>query len=178
MTDVTLHLLAGHIASGKSTLARELSDRHDAIVICEDEWLSRLFSDELSTIEDYVRCSKKLKRAMEPHVLGLIQVGLSVVLDFPANTLKQRAWMRNLIDKAECEHVLHFLDVPVDVCKSRLRLRNRQGTHVFQVTDDQFDIIYGYFEAPSPEEGFAVIRYDENSSSTSNQPLQYNKSCD
>lgn len=163
MNDVTLHLLAGQIASGKSTLAKTLSEQHDAIVISEDEWLSQLFADEMSTVEDYVRCSIKLKRAMEPHLLDLLQVGLSVVLDFPANTQKQRVWMRSLIDKVECEHTLHFLDVPIGVCKSRLKLRNQQGTHAFQVTDEQFDNISDYFQAPSPEERFTVIRYDSNS---------------
>lgn len=163
MNDVTLHLLAGQIASGKSTLAKKLSKQHDAIVISEDEWLSQIFADEMSTIEDYIRYSNKLKRAMEPHLLSLIQIGLSIVLDFPANTLNQRAWMRNLIDKAGCEHVLHFLDVPVDVCKSRLQERNHQGTHAFQVTDKQFDVISGYFDAPSPEEQFTIIKYDDNS---------------
>ena len=163
MNDVTLHLLAGQIASGKSTLAKKLSKQHDAIVISEDEWLSQLFADEMSTVEDYVRYSNKLKRAMEPHLLSLIQIGLSIVLDFPANTLKQRAWMRNLIDKAGCEHILHFLDVPVDVCRSRLHHRNHQGTHAFQVTDKQFDVISRYFDAPSPEEQFTIIKYVGNS---------------
>ncbi len=87
VNDVTLHLLAGQIASGKSTLAKKLSEQYDAIVISEDEWLLQLFADQISTVEDYVRCSTKLKRAMEPHLLGLMQVGLSVVLDFPTNTL-------------------------------------------------------------------------------------------
>lgn len=164
MNGVTLHLLAGQIASGKSTLAKKLSEQHDAIVISEDEWLSQLFADEMSSVEDYVRYSGRLKRAMEPHLLSLIGVGLSVVLDFPANTQKQRSWMRNLIDKAGCEHVLHFMDVTIDVCKSRLQLRNQQGTHAFQVTDGQFDIISGYFEAPSLDEKFTVIRYDESQS--------------
>lgn len=164
VNDVTLHLLAGQIASGKSTLAKKLSEQYDAIVISEDEWLLQLFADQISTVEDYVRCSTKLKRAMEPHLLGLMQVGLSVVLDFPTNTLKQRSWMRNLIDKAGCEHVLHFLDVPIDICKSRLRLRNQQGKHAFQVTDGQFDVISGYFEAPTSDESFTVIRYDESQS--------------
>ncbi len=72
--------------------------------------------------------------------------------------------MRNLIDKAGCEHVLHFLDVPNDICKSRLRLRNQQGKHAFQVTDGQFDVISGYFEAPTSDESFTVIRYDESQS--------------
>lgn len=163
MNDVTLHLLAGQIASGKSTLAKKLSEQHDAIVISEDEWLSQLFADDMSTVEDYVRCSNNLKRAMEPHLLDLIQIGLSIVLDFPANTLKQRVWMRNLIDKAGCEHVLHFLDVPVDVCRSRLHQRNQQRTHAFHVTDKQFEVISGYFEAPSPEEQFTIIKYDGDS---------------
>ena len=37
-------------------------------------------------------------------------MGLSVVLDFPGNTRRQRAWFRRLIDDAGAEHELHFID--------------------------------------------------------------------
>jgi predicted kinase len=66
---------------------------------------------------------------MRPHVVGILRQDLSVVLDFPANTVKWRSWMRSLINEANVAHELHFLDVPDVICKDRLRQRNISGEH-------------------------------------------------
>ena len=54
------------------------------------------FAGDLKTIEDYGRLSARLRAAMGPHVVDILRQGLSVVLDFPANTVKNRDWMRAL----------------------------------------------------------------------------------
>ena len=154
-----LHLLCGKISAGKSTMATKLAASEGAIIISEDEWLGKLFKEELKSLEDYVRCSGKLKTAMEPHLIRLLQAGQSLILDFPANTKKQRAWMKTLIEKAACDHSLHFLATPDDVCIARLHKRNAEGCHDFQATEDQFHQFSSFFVSPQPEEGFAVITH-------------------
>lgn len=156
-TSPTLHMICGKIASGKSTLSRELGARPATVVIAEDAWLAALFGDEMSTIADFVRCAAKLEAAMGPHVVSLLQAGLSVVLDYHANTVARRVWMRGLVDASGADHQLHYLDVPDEICKARLRKRNAGGDHPFAVTDAQFEQISGYFVPPSPEEGFRVV---------------------
>lgn len=96
---------------------------------------------------------------MGPHLIDLLRAGMSVVLDFPANTLGNRTWMRTLFEMAGAKHTLHYLDVPDDVCKARLRERNMRGEHDFTVTDEQFDLFTSYFVEPSPEEDFNLIVY-------------------
>ncbi|MDT4291688.1 ATP-binding protein [Methylomonas sp. MO1] len=155
----TLHLLCGKIASGKSTLAKELAKTPDTVILSEDTWLVHLYPDDIKTVADYVRCASNLRGAIGPHVTDLLRIGVSVVLDFPANTVANRKWMRSLIDRVESEHVLHFLDVSDDKCLTRLRARNTSGTHAFVVADTEFDLITNYFVAPQQEEGFNIIRY-------------------
>ncbi|CTQ55721.1 putative kinase [Roseibium album] len=152
----TLHLLCGKVASGKSTLAKSLAAAKGTILLQEDFWLSNLFADELATLSDYVRCSERLRNAMEPHIVDLLRSGLSVVLDFQANTVETRNWMRRIFEAAGCLHQLHVLDVSNDICKARLRARNASGSHEFQVSDDEFDRISSYFERPTDEEGFKL----------------------
>ena len=153
----TLHLLCGKIAAGKSTLAAALADVPGTVMVREDEWLSRLYPDEMASVADYVRCSARLRNAIGPHVTALLRAGLSVVLDFPANTPAYRAWMRGIFQAAGSAHQLHYLDVPDDVCKARLRARNDAGTHEFAATDAQFDLITRHFVAPAAEEGFDIV---------------------
>src|SRR5262245_4617624 len=127
----TLYLLCGKIASGKSTLAGRLAARPETLLISEDHWNAHLFGDYLKTIEDCVRLSARLRAAMGPHVVGILGQGLSVVLDFPGNTVNSRAWMRSLIDQSGAAHELHLLDVPDAICLKRLHARNAAGVHPF-----------------------------------------------
>jgi predicted kinase len=153
----TLYLLCGKIAAGKSTLARQLAARPATLLISEDHWNATLFADDLKTIEDYTKYSARLRAAMTPHIVDILGLGLSVVLDFAANTVRQRAWTRELIERAKVPHELHVLDFPDEVCKQRLRARNASAEHPFQVSDAEFEQFTRYFVPPTPDEGFNVI---------------------
>ncbi len=155
--ETTLHLICGKVASGKSTLARSLAENPDTILLQEDFWLSGLYADQLKTLSDYVRYSETLRNTLEPHIVELLRAGPSVVLDFPANTVEYRRWMRRLFETAGCSHQLHLIDVSDGICKQRLQARNATGTHEFQVTDDQFDRITSHFQRPSDVEGFNIV---------------------
>jgi predicted kinase len=153
----TLYLLCGKIAAGKSTLARRLAARPATLLISEDHWNSTLFPDELKTIEDYAKYSTRLRAAMKPHIVAILGLGLSVVLDFAANTVRQRAWARQVIDEAKVDHELHVLDTPDAVCLQRLRERNASGKHEFHVTDAEYEQFTRHFAPPTPDEGFNVV---------------------
>ena len=153
-----LHMVCGKIGAGKSTLTRQLTEAPATVLISEDTWLATLYPDEIHELPDYVRCAGRLKKAMAEHVAALLGAGVSVVLDFPANTVANRQWMRGIFEAAGAAHALHFLDVPDEICKARLRARNASGIHPFETTDAQFDLISSHFAAPSPEEGFDVVR--------------------
>jgi predicted kinase len=136
----TLYLLCGKIAAGKSTLARRLAARPATLLISEDHWTSNLLADDLRTINDYGRYSARLRAAIGPHVVDILRQGLSVVLDFPANTVRTRNWKRSLIDQSGAAHELHLLDVPDVICKQRLQERNAGGKHPFQVSEAEHDL--------------------------------------
>ncbi len=156
-----LHLLCGKIASGKSTLAEHLAQSEQSTIISEDQWLAELFKDELNSLQDYVTYSNRLRAAMKPHIVGLLQRGQTIVLDFAANTKGQRAWMRSIIEKSSCSHVLHFLNTADEICLERLKERNARGEHDFQATEEQFQQFSAYFTPPSEDEGFSIAIYCE-----------------
>ena len=165
-----LHILCGKIASGKSTLASRLGVQPGTVLIVEDAWLDALFAGELQTLEDYVRCSAKLKNIMGPHVSALLRAGVSVVLDFAANTRSQRRWLKGLVKVADVSHKLHFIDVSDDVCLARLRARNASGDHPFEVTDAQFREFTSHFAPPEADEGFTIVRHDNDGENVPETP--------
>ncbi|GAA6212491.1 ATP-binding protein [Hyphomicrobiales bacterium 4NK60-0047b] len=152
----TLHLICGKIAAGKSRLASKLADEPSTLLISEDAWLSQLYPEEISNIDDYIRCSKRLRQVMGSHVGQILSSGVSVVLDFPANTVSIREWMKGISDAAGVRHELHFIDVPDELCKARLKKRNESGNHEFSASEDDFDLITSYFMPPTPSESLNI----------------------
>jgi predicted kinase len=158
MTPVpTLHMLCGKIAAGKSTLCRQLGAAPLTVIIAQDPWMKHLYPDEVRTVDDYLRYVPRLNRVMALHVADLLRAGLSVVLDFPANRVASRRWMREAADAAGAPHRLHFLDTPDDVCRERLKGRNASGTHEYVVSDAEFDAITALFEPPTEADGLEMV---------------------
>ena len=153
----TLYLLCGKIAAGKSTLARQLASRPATLLIALDDWMSALYPTENRSIEDFAVLSARLRTVMGPHVVTILRQGVSVVMDFPANTVKWRIWLRSLADEAGVAHELHVLEAADDVCKARLRQRNASGEHAYQVDEATYDQFMSYFTVPSPDEGFTIV---------------------
>ena len=151
-----LHLTTGKIASGKSTLAKSLAAEDSAILLSEDQWLSRLYPDQIKSITDYVRLARQIREVVGPLVTDLIRAGVTVVLDFLANTPQDRQWLRGLADAAEVSHCVHYIEVDDDTCRARLHLRNQRAEHEFAATVAEFDLITRYFCAPDEGEGMRV----------------------
>ena len=159
-TSAKLIFFCGKMAAGKSTLARELAQREHAVLLVQDEFLESLYPGEITDIPGFVKCSSRLRNALAPHICALLSKGISVVLDFPGNTKAQRAWFRELFERANVDHELHFIDASDAVAKSQLKNRSKDlppGTP--WTTEAEFEAITLYFQPPSEDEGFNVVRH-------------------
>ena len=157
----TLYCIYGTIAAGKTTLARRLAAQHGAVLLCEDEWLVRLEA-EIKSFDDFRRHARRLRAAIGPHVVELLRLGTSVVLDFAANTVNDRAWIRSLFEAANSAPELHVIDASEDVCKARLRTRNEtkpEGLYFGHVAEETFAPVKSLLAPPAEAEGFNIIRH-------------------
>lgn len=162
-TSAKLIFFCGKMAAGKSTLARELASREDVVLLVQDDFLEALFPGEITDIPGFLKCSARLKNALTPHICALLSKGISVVLDFPGNTKTQRAWFRELIDRANVDHELHFVDASDALCKSQLQERSKSlpaGSRWTTVGD--FEAISAYFQAPSEDENFHIVHHERS----------------
>ena len=156
-----LFFFCGKMAAGKSTLSRQLVSQEHAVLLVEDEFLERLFPGQIVDIAAYVTCSSRIRDALAPHIVALLAMGVSVVLDFPGNTRSQRAWFRRLIDDAGVEHELHFVDATNTLCLSQLRHRSKDlPPDRLWTGEAEFLAITAYFEPPAAEEAFNVVRHE------------------
>ncbi len=162
-TDPVLHFFCGKMASGKTTLSKKLASDHNAVLISEDIWLSKLYPKESSTFDDYLRYSSRLKPVVLQHVQDILAQRISVVLDFPGNVPSQRQWFRSIFEAAKVNHMLHYIVVPDSLCKKQLRKRNAEQPEGSMIMSEaEFDYITTYFQPPTADEGFNIIRYDPN----------------
>jgi predicted kinase len=156
----TLHFICGKAGAGKSTLARELGRTLPAIVICEDEWMTTL-GFEVRSLEDYRTASGRCQKLMGSLVPDLLRLGVPVVLDFAANTVQRRAWVRSLFEAAGADHVLYWLDGTDAECLDNVHRRNQEkpaGVYWGQVSDELFHAVTPHFVPPAPDEGFNLVR--------------------
>jgi predicted kinase len=156
----TLHFLCGKMAAGKTTLARQLSSDCNAVLVCEDIWLEGLYPEEITDFDSYLKYAARLKSVVSPHVEALLKHGISVVLDYPANTLRARAWVRAIFEAAQADHLLHFVDTPNERCLEQLEKRNQEKpAGSIEMSAEQFECITSLFVAPQEHEGFNVRVY-------------------
>ena len=158
-----LLFLCGKMAAGKSTLAKQLAARENAMLFEQDHWVDTLFPNMIVNVATYLEYSGRINRIVGPIVVDVLKRGTSVVMDFPGNTVNQRAWFRSIIDQAGVEHELHFVDTPDAICRAQLKARSAHlppGTK--WTTDEDFDLISSHFRAPSDEEAFNVVRHQRS----------------
>lgn len=142
---------------GRDSLSNERSLTRTLELDCI---LERLFPGEIVVIPSSVTYSARIRDALAPHICSLRSMGISVVLDFPANTRNQRSWLYQLCLKSGAEHELHFIDAPDDVRKRQLGERSKGlPAGARWTTDADCDAITAYFDPPAADERFNVIQH-------------------
>ncbi|SEG06008.1 Predicted kinase [Vibrio hangzhouensis] len=156
-----LFFFCGKMGAGKSTQAKVVARDNNAVLISEDEWLSAHFANQIHTFDDYLIYSNTIKPFVKRHVQDLLEVGTNVVMDFPANTVRQRQWFTELCSEVGCEHTLIYLVRSDEQCLQQIAKRRlEQPERAHFDTETVFHHVTQYFEAPEDDEGLSVV-YEE-----------------
>lgn len=153
----TLILFAGKMGAGKSTKSKAVMESRNAVRISEDEWLSALYPGQIASFEDYIRHASLLKPLLKTHIAAILRTGIDVVMDFPANTVKQRQWFLEILTDAGAENELIYLDVSDEVCLEQIaKRRAEQPERAVFDTEAMFHEVTRYFQPPEESEGFNI----------------------
>lgn len=163
MSKGVLTFFCGKMGAGKSTKAIEIAREGNAVLLSEDEWLAALYPNKISSLNDYIEYSNLLKPQIKKLVQSILSSGTSVVMDFPANTLSQRDWFRSVFSEIEAPHSLVYIDLPNEICLKQIGKRCiEQPERATTDTAEMFELVTKYFIAPTPEEGFNIIKVVRN----------------
>lgn len=149
-----LIFFCGKMGAGKSTLATKLADEKDAILISEDDLLSKLYVDKVKSVKDYKYYSDILKPVICDMSQQILNKGVSVVLDFPANTKSQRQWLRSISDEVHSKHTCYFVDRSDDICIKQILKRGNPHTDTVEI----FHAISKYFTEPTNSENINIVK--------------------
>ncbi|BAZ40265.1 shikimate kinase [Calothrix sp. NIES-4101] len=156
-TKGTLIFFCGKMGAGKSTLSRQISQELNAIILSEDDWLSTLYPEEIQDFDDCLKYANRLKQLLKSHIINMLNSGISVVMDFPANTKNQRAWFKDIFFDQDIPHRLIYLDVDDKTCLEQIAKRRETNPERSQFdTEEVFHHVTSFFQPPSTDEGFAI----------------------
>lgn len=153
-----LFFFCGKMGAGKSTLSKKMAKDENAVRISEDEWLESLYPQQIKNFDDYLALSAQMKPLVKSHVQQILLTGTNVVMDFPANTIKQRQWFLALVNEIQAQHTLLFLNLDDAECLAHLALRREQEPEraAFD-TEAMFMHVSQYFQVPRSDEGLNII---------------------
>lgn len=153
----TLIFFCGKMGSGKFKKSQEIAKEIGAIFLSEDEWLSAIYPDEIDDLQSYLKYSSRIKILLKSHVQNILNTGVSVVLDFPANTINQRQWFKEIYSEYDISHKLIYIEASDQLCLKQIKQRRRTNPerHNFD-TKEVFHQISRYFQPPSINEAFIV----------------------
>lgn len=154
----TIYFFCGKMGAGKSTKSKQLAIEKHAVLLSEDEWLSSLYPNQITSFEDYLKFSAQLKPMMKKHVQNILSVGTNVVMDFPGNTQKQRKWFLDIASEINANHQLIFLNLNNEQCLRQIaQRRNEQPERATFDTEETFMNVTKFFEAPEASEGLNIL---------------------
>ena len=147
--ELNLIVMCGLQCSGKSTMAKELAKKYDAVVISSDSLREHYPSFDNAKIFHtvYMLMNVYLKN------------GTSVIIDATNTTIKTRKKLFENLKVKDCNKICYVINTPTDECIRRLKQRNLSDyPHKFGE-----EVILKYSKAykePTLEEGFDKIIKD------------------
>ncbi|HLY41943.1 MAG TPA: AAA family ATPase [Terracidiphilus sp.] len=144
MIKARLFLICGLPGAGKTTLARELEKKFQAIRFCPDEWMIALAID----LYDEARRGK-VEALQWQLAQTLLARGVSVIIEWGTWGRSERDTLRLGARALGAEVELRYLTVPVDVLYERVRQR---GMEYPPIKREDLARWADAFQAPTREE--------------------------
>ena len=138
----TIYLISGIPGSGKTTLAHQLAEQHNATVHSYDA---------LPGANTKASMDGSVKQAWLQAIREDLQTGKSVICDGLNLTVAERKELLSYVADIPCEKVLHMKVVPLKTCLQRNRERQAR------LPDFIIEQAAQKMEAPTKDEGWDKI---------------------
>ena len=159
MKSSKIYAIAGQIGSGKTTYGRKLAKEKKAIFFSIDQWIAEL-GVTIGSYEVYSQYYPGCRSRIREIAIQALDLGVSVVFDFGVNQARGRKGLKEFADTIDAALEIHHLNVPLDICKERVRERNKnkpQGIYSFHFSEDDFDFVAKNYDFPTSDEKIVIV---------------------
>ena len=147
-------LICGKICSGKSTYANKLRVQEKAVLLSCDDITLALFDQNLGTDHDPI--VERTKNYLFNKSLEIIEVGVSVILDWGFWTKKERDFAKQFYKSRDIACELHYVHINNKAWKANLSKRNHAISEVnlkaYYIDDNLAEKFLSIFELPEKRE--------------------------
>jgi predicted kinase len=145
--------MCGLSFSGKTTLARRISEATGSAIVSYDELYAHAPRDEAITgLEEW----RLIVGLVHEQTRARLAAGESVVVDNLNEDVIDRDQLRAIADEQGATTIVVFVDTPLDEIDVRRRCNEASGERGY-TSDEQFAFVLAKFEPPSS--GERTIRY-------------------
>ena len=147
-------MMCGKLCSGKSTYAKEIREKYNAIILSVDEITLALFGQDAGEKhDDYVL---KTEKYLYEKSLEIIGSGINVVLDWGFWTKKEREYARKFYSSKGVDCEFHYIDIDSSEWLKRLQKRNQDvlehKSNAYYVDEGLAEKFMTIFEIPDKNE--------------------------
>lgn len=149
-----IHLIIGNTGSGKTTYSNELKNKTNGIIFSIDKWNNVLFLPDKNPtdgLEWFLERIDRAEKMIMELVLQLEKSKTDSILDLGLSKFEHREKFRSFAKKNGFEIKTHFLDISKKTRMKRILKRNNEkgDSFEFEVTQENFDFMEGWFERPT-----------------------------
>jgi predicted kinase len=152
-----LYIMCGLAFSGKSTLARRISEHTGGRLFAFDAmWMEE---DKIKPVPQGIGGWKYIRDKAKTKSLRLLKEGVSVIYDENNPKRGNREEFRRLAEEVGAEAVVVYVDTSLDVVREREQA-NRLSPNRHDVEPENFEKVLKDMEAPTPDENVLAFTPD------------------
>lgn len=151
-----VYMICGFIGAGKTTFAKKLEAKTEAVRITKDEWLIKLLGHD-PRVEGFEEYDAKMCELSNDVAFQFVEHGVDVIIDNGFGVREQREEMKKRIESVGAEAVLYYVKCPIEVMKERVVNRSNNLTEdSFEIDEELFDKYVKYWEPPGEDEDYIL----------------------
>ncbi|HJO92769.1 MAG TPA: ATP-binding protein [Victivallales bacterium] len=158
MKTKTVFLVAGQLGSGKTTYAKKLEIKYNAVRFTPDEWMLNLYDGIVIPNKEFdkffYRCCDLCWSIAEK----FLAYNADIILDFGFWKKADRDKYRKLIVSSGWNIKLIYIKCPDNLIRTRIHERNSNLPYgCYYITDDMYNYFSPGFEEPLSDENPEII---------------------
>jgi len=140
-----IYLMHGFIGSGKTTKAKQLETKLNAIRFTPDEWMASLFGSD-PPAKEFPKILNALLSRFESIWIPAAKSGANVILDYGFWTLESRQKIESKLADENLAYSWINIATPIHECRIRNQARQNSSNNELNITDATFEYFLNQFE--------------------------------